>query len=416
MTTHILKGDLPDVAQVCTAQVTAYDVSTTYKLTINGRVISAIAAGSANLTATALADAWNASAIPEVAEITASATTDTVTFTGDTAGVPFAGAAYVGNSNGLTSSVSGGTGTIGAVTTTTAPTGKNWWVAANFDSGTLPGVGDTVYARNSSEPVKYGLDQSGAGTILQLNLDANMTGDVGLPRLNSDGDTTYAEYRLRYLTVRATTVNIGSGEGQGSRRILLDLGGIASTVNVFALSSSAENGLSALQLKGTSITTLNARASTADIAPVGGEVSTITTLNATGNAFVRCSSGVTLATVNVSQNADVITDSAITALTTRDNGRIRKGSGAVTTWNAYGQTNEVQGAGTIATLALGAGRILDASSLTSGVVITNASVGRGAVINDAAGKLTWTNPIQLSGCGLHEIQFITKQGATLLTA
>lgn len=414
-TTHIFKGDAPDVSQVATVQVTAYDAATTYILTINGKQVSTIAAGSANATATALAAAWNASTNPEMAEVTAEAATDTVTFTGDTAGVPFAGATYVGNTNGLVSSVSGGAGTIGAVTTTTAPSGKNWWAANNFDTGSLPIAGDTVYFRNSNVPLKYGLSQAGA-TLAALHFDANFTADVGLPRTNNDGSTPYTEYRLRYLTIDSTIVTIGNGSGNGSGRIMLNLGSVASTVTIFATASSKDGqDVSAVQIKGTSITDLNARGGTADVAPVGGEVATITTLDASGNAFVRCSSGVGLTTVNASQNADVITDSAITTLTSRDQARVRKGSGAVTTWNALGSNNECQGSGTITTLTVGADRSFDASSLTGGVTITNATLNKGCTVNDSGGRLTWTNAVTLN-CALDEITWRTKQGATVLVA
>lgn len=73
MATRTWLGTAAAVAQVSTVQVTAYDAATTYKLTVNGNVISTIAAGSVNATATALAAAWNLSTVPEFTGVTASA-------------------------------------------------------------------------------------------------------------------------------------------------------------------------------------------------------------------------------------------------------------------------------------------------------------------------------------------------------
>ncbi len=417
MANHVFLGTLPDVAQIATIQITGYDVTTTYRLTIGVNTVSVVGSGgSVNTVATALAAACAASLYPEFLEITWTSSTDTVIATGVTAGVPFAGAAYVGNSSGLSKSVSGGAGTMGAVTTTTAPTGSAWWVAGNFDSDVIPAVGDTVYFRNTSQPVKYGLDQSGAGTLAAVWFDAGATGDFGLPRLNNDGATSYAEYRLRYLSLRSTLAYIGNGGGQGSRRMLLDFGNVANTTTIYGTGTSAEQDVSALQMKGTAFTAIYARGGTLDISPVGGETSTVTLLGASGNAFVRCSADVGLTTVTAEGNSDVITNSAVTTINTRDNARVRKGAGAVTTWNAYGSTNECQGSGTITTLHVGSGRTFDASTLNVGVTVTNSDIAVGGSIIDPAGQLVFTNATTLLGCGLHEVRFVTAQGKTVKVA
>ena len=85
MATMRWKGAAQAVAQVTTVAITAYDATTTYKLTINGKTVSTSAAGSANATAAALVTAWNASTDPELAEVTASGSTSPLTLTGDTA-------------------------------------------------------------------------------------------------------------------------------------------------------------------------------------------------------------------------------------------------------------------------------------------------------------------------------------------
>src|SRR5258708_1374747 len=112
------------VKQVYTIQVTAYDVGTTYKVTINGKVVFTIAAGGVNATATALQVALAASTIPEFLEVTWTVATDTVTGTAVTAGKPFT----------AVGAASGGTGTV-SVTAVTANTGpNNWDNTANWDT------------------------------------------------------------------------------------------------------------------------------------------------------------------------------------------------------------------------------------------------------------------------------------------
>ena len=83
MATNRFLGRAKARANVITVQVTAYDAATTYSLTVNGKSVTTIAAGSVNATATALAAAWNAATEAEFAEQTASANTDTVTLTAE---------------------------------------------------------------------------------------------------------------------------------------------------------------------------------------------------------------------------------------------------------------------------------------------------------------------------------------------
>ncbi|GAG42882.1 unnamed protein product, partial [marine sediment metagenome] len=106
MGTNYYEGGAVAVAQVDTCQVTGYDVDTTYTLTVGDQTVSAIAEGSVDATAQELAALWNASTHPYFATITAEDAADIVTLTADTAGVEFV----------CTSSVAGGAGTIGAVT------------------------------------------------------------------------------------------------------------------------------------------------------------------------------------------------------------------------------------------------------------------------------------------------------------
>jgi hypothetical protein len=154
MGTVYFTGKAAAVAQVGTVQITGMDgtpANTTYILTVGGQTVSAVGDTDADTTAAALAAAWNASTHVYFTGITASATTDTITLTADTAGVPFV----------AVSSVSGGTGTIGAYSATTASAGPNdWSTAANWSGGAVPVNDDDVILNASGVNICWGLDQS----------------------------------------------------------------------------------------------------------------------------------------------------------------------------------------------------------------------------------------------------------------
>lgn len=168
------KGDTATlVAMVRTFQVTTYDVGTTYTLTRTGEdgstaAVSVIAAGTVNDTATALAAAWNASANRLLTPITALASTDTVTLTADTAGVPFV----------VAGSVAGATGTMGTGTTTVANAGPNdYGCATNWAEGAIPAASDDVLIQGAV-PILYGLDQS-AIEVDNFTVDPRFTAAIG---------------------------------------------------------------------------------------------------------------------------------------------------------------------------------------------------------------------------------------------
>ena len=288
-------GTAPAVAQVSTAQVTAYDVATTYKLTIGNKVVSVIAQGSINLTAAGLATAWNAlsaTQYPEHSEVTASSATDTVTLTADVAGRPFT----------CTSSVSGGAGTIGAVATGTASAGPNHWdTAANWSGNAVPVGADTVHIEDSSVSILYGLDQNST-TLTALNIAANYTGQIGLPQRNQGG---YDEYRTTHLTISSTNVRIGYGPGAGSGRIKLNTLTVLATVDVDRTGTTVEPGVPSLCWKGTHASgVVNVNRGYVGIGFFGLDSATVLTLRVgmrdskLTDADVICGAGCTLTTAN----------------------------------------------------------------------------------------------------------------------
>lgn len=257
MATKYWLGVADAVAQVSTVQITAFDASTTYKLTVGGVEISVTGDTDADTTASNLSTAWNDSTHPYCTGVTATVSTDTVTLTADTAGVPFV----------VTSSVSGGTGTIGSVTQSTASAGPNdWSTADNWSDGSIPANTDTVIFKDNAVNVCWGLDQSSV-TIDDLFIEKTYTGRIGLDlaefATSADGETTNSakpEYREDYLLIDYDVLEIGKhvggGSPTGSARIKIDnQNSGASTTTIFDTASAAsESALAAVRLLAASAT------------------------------------------------------------------------------------------------------------------------------------------------------------------
>lgn len=399
MSTKYWLGQADPVVQVATVQITADDAATTYTLTIGGVAVSAPGSGiDVDTTALFLQVFLDAQTHPYFAAITWTVSTDTVTGTADVAGAPFI----------AVSSVSGGTGTMGAVTVTTAATGPNHWDEAdNWSDGVVPVNADVVYFENSSVNVCWGVDQA-AVDLASLIIQQTYTGKIGLDRTvfatSSDGDDTDAtksEYRDHYLDIGWDVCDVGfhagPGSPAGSQRLKLnnDKAGASTTTIHNTSFAASETGQTAVRL-------LAAHAS-ADVlvrlAPGGvgiavdepAETSTVGTVSISDNSSssrVVVSSGVTLSAFeqqggnNLLDAAAGITsvacldgilaiegDFTITTLSVEggvvNDQHVKSSGNAVTTANLFGGTLDLTGsrqARTLATVALSKGATLKADS------------------------------------------------------
>jgi len=393
MATKYWLGVADPVAQVATVQITAFDAATTYRISIGGVIVSVPGNTNANTTASDLQVALEASTHPYFTGITFTVNTDTVTMTATTAGAPFT----------ATSSVTGGTGTIGSVTAVTASAGPNdWSTADNWSDGSVPGSSDTVYFRESSINVCWGLDQS-AVAINNLFIEKTYTGKIGLNRAafatSSDGDTvdtSKPEYRDTYLQIDVDTVEIGKhvggGTAVGSGRIKIDnTNSGACNTFVFATASvAAETTLAAVRLLFASSTAnLNVRGGSVGVAiDEPTETSTVQNVKVNGrSAAVFLGAGVTVTNYSITdgnalvQAAATITavdveggittiegDFTITALTIDDGvcycNNIKTAGNAISTLNANGgimSAIKSSAARTWATVNLGIGATLQAN-------------------------------------------------------
>ena len=344
MATKYWLGTAVGVAQVDTVQITADDAATTYEITINDVVVSVLGSGTGvNNTAAALQVALEASTNPYFTQITYTVTTDTITFTADNAGAPFI----------ATSSVTGGAGTIGGVTNTTASAGPNdWSTANNFSDSIVPVSGDTVIIRDNAINIAYGLAQS-AVILTELIIDKTYTGKIGLDyrkfATSADGatvDATEEEYRTIYLEISATDLKIGqafgSGSPTGSTRLMIDLGSNVSTIEIFGTANtSSETGRQAVRLLNVNASsTVFVRSAPGGIgiaAEIPGEVSTISKVSISdvgSSTRVQIGSGVTLTTFIQNEGDNVLEAAAtITTVTVNAGSLQTEGDYTITTLN-----------------------------------------------------------------------------------
>ena len=377
-------------AQVVTVQITAADVTTTYKITMGSRVVSVLGLGSASLTAAALQAALAASSFGEFAEVTWSVSTDTVTGTARTAGTPFT----------ATSSVSGGAGTIGSVTTTTANKSPNDFNdAVNWSAGTVPAGTEDVDIDNSSIPIWWNLGALSAVTLTSLNIPASYSGAIGLPEVNSLGSNSFEEYRATYLAIAATTVNVGVGSGPGIGRLKLNTGTAQTTINLWLTGGALDATPGEVFLwKGTHASNVvnNYRGSFAAGA-FAGELATIATFrngfvtDQASDALSRMGGGCTLTTVTIG-GGQLEMNSAATTVNLDAGVLTTQGSGAITTLNATSGTHNHLSSGTITTYNMGPAALNCPSDVAQTITTLNAKQN-GGVLVAPRGRLTLTNGI-----------------------
>ncbi len=389
MATKYWLGTADAVAQVTTIQVTAYDALTTYKITVGGIVISSVGNTSVNQTATDIATAWNASTHPYCTGITASTVTDTVHLTADIAGVPFT----------VTSSVTGGTGTIGVATESTASAGANdWSTADNWSDGSIPANTDTVIFRDNAVNVCWSLDQS-AVTINDLFIEKSYTGKIGLNRAefatSIDGETTDAtkdEYRVHYLKIDYDTLevgkHVGGGNPSGSGRIKINNQNTgASTSTVFDTANvSTETELAAVRLLANSAgADFFIRDGLTGIAiDEPNETSTIGDIYIDGSGSkVYIGDGVTLTTFTQSGGLALLQAAA-----------------TITSVSVLGGKLTIEGSFTITTLTQEGG-VINANHSSVGNAITTANLNGGSIIATQSSAIrTWATVNMASGASL----------------
>lgn len=294
-------------------------------------------------------------------------------------------------------------------TNTVVNDGPNVLKASNLSGGVLPSATDSLYFQESAVDLKYALTAiSAVGTLTLLDIQASYTGKIGLPRRNKDQALEYNEYRPRYLDCDATNVRIGWGEGNGSPRIMLDLGSVLTTVTVYKSAASEDTGYHAIRLKATNASNaLVVYGGTVDIAPDENEVSTFATISVYGGK-VRTSAGVTHGNIFVGGTgifeANVRTGTVVLIEVT-DNGHATVYSTqAITNIYVRSGTFVYKGSGTITQITVGPTGKFDASQNPNNFTVTGAVVlYAGAKFYDPNKKGTYSTAWQFH-CDPNEVE------------
>lgn len=393
------------VAQVSTVQVTAFDVTTTYDLVVNGvTVASTIGVTDADGTAAALAAAWEASTHPYTTGVTATSATDTVTLTG-TAEIPFT----------VTSVDTGGAGTIGSVSETTAATGPHTLdEPINWSGEALPVNDDVLVFRDSDSNVAWGLDGlSTTGHLLQVN--QSYTGLIGLDwrgvATSADGaviDPDAVEYRPIYLQLDCARIEIGEHSGiadpGGSQRCMIDndRGSASQTVIFNTNTTSTENGKPPVRLKAAHADAdIDVRSGVVGLAvDVPGETSTFGDVIVAAGQVIS-GDGVTLTnwTQNGGNNQININVATLTLALVRGGSLVIDGDQAITDLQISGSGRVVSNTtGTITDVThVNSGGFVDYTKSGETRTITNHQLAPGATFAPNGGVANITNLLEPDG-------------------
>ncbi len=399
-------GHAEAVAQVQRAAITAggtWANADTATMTINGKNVLFTLTNEANTRAdilTNLAILLNASTIPEFEEVTWANYSNThIQGTSDEAGKPF---------TATNSEVTAGDGTFGDFVVSTeggGPYSAN--TADNWSTGVAPVNNDAVIFENSDVDCLYDLGVLAAIEPTSITIKQNFTGRIGLPRVNVDGGTAdedkYVEYRSRYLAFAPTTVNIGEGEGNGSGRIMLEVGqSSAPAVTVFNKGTREETGIpSVLITGGNNDTSLTVLRGDVGLAFFGGEVADVTAGckisyvdNRLGDSSVVCGDGLTFANITQSGGKIEFEDNVTTFTQEKDCEATVRGAATITTLTMDGKLYSY-GTGTITTLNVTDNGDFDHSRSMDAKTISNVNLFGTAKYRDPNGVLTETNKIDL---------------------
>ena len=394
--------------QVTTITLTAYDVATTYKVTIGQKVVSTLGTGGTTAaTATALYNLLTASTEPEFQEITwTNPSGSVIVGTAVTAGTPFT----------ATATVSGGTGTLSQTATTANQSPNDFNDAVNYDTGSLPVNGDDLFIDESAVDILWNLGSLSGVTLTSLNIAMSFTGTIGLPEANAAG---YREYRPQYMAIGATTINIGIGTGSGFSRCRLNQGSVQTTLNIFNTGAADDSPRECVEWKGTHASNVvNIYGGSLGVAIYGGEAATIATLRLAeglGNTIVRCGATVTLAAIT-QEAGELKINTAVSGTINQLGGSLFVvGAGTIATANIAGTVSH-NGTGTITTVALRPGGSLDLGLDARAITVTNCTMYAGSALADPAARGTYTNGIILSNCRLSDVSLDLGINRTLTVA
>lgn len=346
--------------------------------------------------------AVNASAAPQIQEVTATTDDTYVYLTANTPGVPF-------------TQTSSATGTSAALTTSTTTANKStndWADTLNWAGGTIPIDTDDVIIENTPESILYNLDQS---TILlaSLTIRETFTGTIGLPNVNDNG---YYEYRDTVLTLEgatALTITHNSGDSAQRFRITVGANNCALVINGPIDSTPSSYGVVEWDA-GTGTHTISINNGSVSIAPDTQDAVTVSSLSAVDSAVLSGPSA-TITTANLDGQCSALFGKSPTTLNMDGASTAQIQSGACTTLDLVRGSVIWQG-GAITTLTVSPTATFNANEDKAAITITNATLHYNGTILDANKRITWTNGIDLYKCSIAEVTLDLGKHLTISTS
>ena len=409
--------------QAAVAQVETYtfsapnSVGNTYSATINGKTVTytSISGDTAALAATGLFNLLNLSTgiAPELIEIVfANKAAGVVTATAAVAGVPFANIT-IGGVTGQGLVMSTGNGLVNGITTAhTTPNSspsdvndpQNW---QRVNLGTTPPAitraipqnNDDVVVAGSTVPMLWNLDLLSSVQFNTYTRRQSMTGQIGLPENNANG---YAEWRAKRFRFVGPQGSVPAG---GLAMVLgfNDTGAGGPPLERYNVGSQQTTltilGGNTVDFLGvhTANTFIVLGGVTLNIAMVPGEIATLSSSTLDGGSTLNIGPNVTwTAASTLTMNGGSATINAAPATLTLVNGAsviIATDALTWTTINAQGGCRlQFFAGGTITTLTMSVGCILDKSSDARALTITNSTIdGDSCQVLDPLNAITWTN-------------------------
>lgn len=352
--------------------------------------------------------------IPEFAEIIASNSGAVITFT----------ARYTNNSKLYTkpfqayitvAETTATTGTVGSITSVQAATGQHSWANAdNWSTGSVPANGDTAIFRDSDADCIYDLPNATLEVGTQIH--NSYTARLGLPKVNRDDQSKpYYEYHQTHPRFdddgagSTATHVIGIGPGPGPALVNIRQAGLATTFEVDINSQPNESingpGTKVVNVVCAAGTTLNVRRGSVDASNQDGVNANITAINISGregqtNDIDIVSNGNSSTACAVNQVGGSLSLDWATWSTnglTNRGGRTTVDTCGIPSAQISNGTLVDIGNGTIASLTLNRGGVLDVGPGAGTITITNANFHAGCKVVNPGKRITHTNAVQTYG-------------------
>lgn len=302
-----------------------------------------------------------------------------------------------------------------SVSTTTNPTGPNWfseaenWQTVGSSTAAAPANGDTLVFADSEVSCTFGLDGLPTITPALVVVKASYTGNIGLATYNALG---YYEYRATALKTKSAAYQIGEGDGSGSGLLRFDCNSTQVTANVYQTGSAPANAAACI-FKGTAAgSVMNVYRGSVGIATENHEDTAVVEDLFVGfvdseesDATVYVGPGVTDMDDVIQTGGTVIfeSDSTLTleSYIKRGGTLVFGGAGGMTLFRNLEGRADWNSSGTAATVEVGSGGELYALRPLGGT-FTNCELQAGATLV-APGTLTLTNGVNLDNCGIDEV-------------